>query len=521
MPKIPLYQRQVRATGQSQPRMSPQAASAPWQAAGQAGQAISQVGGVLADYQKKKQAQENSLLESKYKRSLSVEDHAVELFKSEQIKSGSIATPEQISDLRKKYLEERAGYISEMSGKYKQRYQSDYVFDSQERAITDKIYFNTQTIKKNTEEFKLNVSTEYRLGNFDKAKEMIGEAEWLGKAGQIKMMADVEEEYRISLYNYAIQQPKSIVAQVQSGDISPQDGLDLISEHKKTIESYDLGQGQRGNANSAISSAEKAIDVAQKKLYDSTEKEFKEKLYIGEMVTRDDIQAAVDNGLLDERGASRIEIKRWKMESGVPTSENNAAFGKVISDINNGQINSFEKLEDRYSFITYGQYKQAEAALADRLATSVRQQKVRSWMRDVSDDSSTASTLFEVKKEISNLDVQMETKEALMVIMENEFRLKNKNPELSKAYITSVSNIMELERYLDIPSGIIASREMIYEDMSLEDLQKVEANLKKSFDNQVADKLKEDMKRFSFSKTDNQSDIDIDDILDQVGLGDE
>jgi hypothetical protein len=60
MPKIPLYQRQVRATGQSQPRMSPQAASAPWQAAGQAGQAISQVGGVLADYQQKKQAEDTS-----------------------------------------------------------------------------------------------------------------------------------------------------------------------------------------------------------------------------------------------------------------------------------------------------------------------------------------------------------------------------------------------------------------------------------------------------------------------------
>jgi hypothetical protein len=129
MPKIPLYQRQVRATGQSQPRMSPQAASAPWQAAGQAGQAISQVGGVLADYQQKKNYDEKikrdraEKLKADFENKLSAEKDKADVanvrntldnnWTSAKDIMAEMSDQKEISEFYNSWMEEQNKFVSE------------------------------------------------------------------------------------------------------------------------------------------------------------------------------------------------------------------------------------------------------------------------------------------------------------------------------------------------------------------------------------------------------------------------
>ena len=337
-------------------------------------------------------------------------------------------------------------------------------------------------------------------GDFDGARKTLDEAkEDIGLTVYNEKLANFKMAKATHIYTTEREQARGVTDMYLDGEIEKDVAIALLEKQKEGVDSLDVSSGHKGNINDTIGSSLARIDRQSAIIQKSNEDNLLSRARAGDPVDNIELQTLLDSDKISEDGAKRVSIASWKTNQGYATTENNAAFGKVTSDVNNGKITSFNDLEKQYASMTYDQYQQAETSLANRLTIPYGAARTRSLIAKVSSSNASITTLADAHKKIDGLELPLESKEALRVLTSNAFRL-NKNPELSPAYNNAVADIMELERYLDLSVGGIAHRLTVMDSMTIAELEERKTKLKSVYDGQVGEKIKENIRGFTFKK---------------------
>ena len=326
MPQIPLSQRTQQAGVVSQPRASASAAAAPWQAVAQAGQAISQVGGMLAKTQaalrEKKQNQLDSVEASNYQNSLSMQATEVEAFRVRQLKDGQTVTPEQIAEINEKYTQMRVGYISNMSKSQQTKYNAQLGFDTNEINAKTGIFFEAQEIEMRDAKFQSNYNSLLKAGKFDEADLLVEEAEWLTGAQKVNMREIGAKSVHTANLSDQTEYSSSMRTAYDNGEIDWKSAHDLLLERNKEIkksgeytqdEAYKLTRRNSNAASGIKKQAKSQADVIVN-------------LALSEAKSGNSIQ-----GILDEQGAFLESVYPNRVKSLV-TFENSKTMIDIQDD---------------------------------------------------------------------------------------------------------------------------------------------------------------------------------------------
>ena len=220
-----------------------------------------------------------------------------------------------------------------------------------------------------------------------------------------------------------------------------------------------------------------------------------------EAVDITNLDELVQAGFYNEQGATRIKRANWMINSGKPSSTQNARQGVVSTRIANNEITSYNELEKEIGRVTPEQYKTLESQLTDRILTRVEiTPKIENAIQDVGGTDATISTLADAVEKVSNLDIPIESKEALNITLENAFKT-SQNPELSAEYRKNISELLELERYIGFDTGYIAQRLSVYENMTPEELASRKEQIKSAYNDKLEEKIKSDLAERTFTPT--------------------